>query len=40
MKGILVVVEFDNDDEEYQNGFKWQIQWFDEYFDDEEELDG
>jgi hypothetical protein len=33
------VVEFDEDDDEYKEGFKYQLQWFDEYFDNEDDDD-
>jgi hypothetical protein len=34
------VVEFDEDDEEFKEGFKWQLQWFNDYYDQEDGEEG
>lgn len=31
------IIELDEDDDEYKEGFKYQLQWLDQYFDEEEQ---
>lgn len=33
------LIEFDEDDDELKEGFKYQLQWLDQYFDEEEQDD-
>lgn len=35
--GYEIVVFDEEDDEEYKDGFRYQLQWFNEYFDREDE---